>query len=874
MPSLTSSRYRAIAVFLAIVFAGAAVDLLSDMNPVVPSAGWQLALTLALMLAAMILFAWAAPPPLSRPVSDQREQRETDYKRWAFVLALAAYCLSLVLTLAVGENGLVRLLWLGGMILLVVATFGRDDIPRLSQTDGRDILLLAGITAAAFVLRYWRLPELPLHFHNDIATQGLQALELLGNPAPKWFDVGWSNIPMFDFVMMAGSMKLFGADLFGLSMTAVIQGVLTIPALYLLGRELSGRWVGLLAATLLAISYTHIHFSRIVTTASPLLFACLTFYFLFRGLRLRRSVWFALGGISMGVGLLTYYPSRVVVIVVALLFLWMLLTTSGRWMKIFRLPDNRYPPPADLRHWLTFAAGSLLGFGPMLVVALSDFGAFMGRGNLVAVWNPTVMTHLMNKYGVDSTSQVLLEQTKRTFLTFFLYPDASTHFGFPGPIVNALTATLLILGVGYGLRWLRDERYFTLIVWLLATLLLGGVSTNDPPFWPHLVILLPPVMLLASIAAERAWQTFVDAMPETWQRNAGIALAALLTLIIVIAGIGNWQAYVNHVGDNASVDVRVARYLAALPADRHVRLVMEPLNWHQAELAFMAQNVQGDNITAAQIRSGSLQSPQSPTIFILTPNHGDLIPALRALFPTGSSAQHRTGSGQLAFYTYEVEPESNLAASEPDDPVRSLQTRRWTVSILAGLTFLLLFLFGLLILFRQPTARSTPTEEDAEDTSTLSSLTHDQLRRILLAMGAALALAILAQGFFDNAGPLSVTGAPSGTGWLIVGAILYLAAMVLFALAAPDWQPSRTEQPQRSQSERPRSADGFGPDARIMRPGARLHPTPKPASRPTVFTPSGVRWQVILLSWPSCLTPCRFSFFGSRAKIRSYAGCG
>jgi 4-amino-4-deoxy-L-arabinose transferase-like glycosyltransferase len=476
------------------------------MNPAIANGWRELAPPLMLLVVAMALFAWAALPPTRRPITGQKTQAD-DAHRWAYALALGAYVLALILTLAVGESSLVRWLWVGGMALLVAAHIGWDDAPRLNQADGRDILILVGITAVAFVLRFWRLPDLPSQFHTDIAAQGLQALEVLGDPGRGWFDVGWSNIPMFDFVMMAGAMKLFGADLFGLSMTAVIQGTLTIPALYLLGREMFGRRVGLLAAALLAISFTHIHFSRIVTTASPLLFITLSFFFLFRGLRLRRGVWFALAGINLGLGLLVYYPGRVAVIIVVALFLWLLL-----W-KREAVVDN-------IRQWLLFGFGALLGFGPMLASLLMDFDAFVGRGKLVTLWNPTVMAHLAQKYGVDSSAQVWLEQLKRTFLTFFLYPDASTHFGFPSPLVSALTATLLVLGLGYGLRWLRDERIFTLVVWMLATLLLGGVSTNDPPFWPHLVIVLPAVMLLAAIGAERAWTTVVQNLPDRRRRQA------------------------------------------------------------------------------------------------------------------------------------------------------------------------------------------------------------------------------------------------------------------------------------------------------------------------------------------------------------------
>ncbi|MBK9096128.1 MAG: glycosyltransferase family 39 protein [Anaerolineae bacterium] len=116
-------------------------------------------------------------------------------------------------------------------------------------------------------------------------------------------------------------MRLFGQDLYGLFLGSVLIGAATIPAVFWLGRELADRRVGLLAAALLTISYTHNHLSR-SSSPAPLLIVTLFCACLWRGLRTGRGVWFALAGILFGLSPLVYYGARVTFVILPLLFLW------------------------------------------------------------------------------------------------------------------------------------------------------------------------------------------------------------------------------------------------------------------------------------------------------------------------------------------------------------------------------------------------------------------------------------------------------------------------------------------------------------------------------------------------------------------------
>lgn len=851
--------------------------------------------------------------------------------------ALAAYLLALLLFLAAGENTLVRGLWVLGIVLFIGAHLDlgrlrRPSWPRWSRADGWDIVLLAVITAVGFGLRFWRLTEIPSFLHGDIASQGLQALEVIGSPNPSWFGVGWSNIPMFDFVMMSWSMRIFGPTLFGLSMTSVLQGVATLPAVYLLGREVGGRRAGLVAAALLAISYTHFHFSRIITTASPLLVITLTFYALFRGLRLGSLLWFGLAGIGLGLGLLVYYPIRISVVVVILLFLWLLI-----W-KRSQVTDN-------LVGWGAFAVASLIGFGPMMGFVFKDFGAFVGRGSTVTISNPDVMSHLIEKYGAATTSQVWIEQFKRSFLTFFLYSDSSTHFGFTGPMLDILTAALFVLGLAFALRWLRDERFFTLVIWITLTLLLGGVITNDPPFWPHLVIVLPAVVVLAGVGADRAWGGILSALPRRsrWLTpdRANAAIGVLLGLAIAIFAVRNWQAYVAEMSDNADTRVRVARFASELPSDHSIVLVSDPLSVQEREFTFLSHGRQSIDAATAQVAAGNLAAPDAPTTFILTPNHNDLLPALQSQYPTGETREHTAIAGWPAFTSFTVTPPGYVPPPGVIDPARALATRTAVVWILSALLLALAAAFGLFLVLRKappdlpletvppapslapapailpvapaavtairpspssalvpvaatPAALARASSPASPPTRTETALYEERLspRQLALALGGmalALVLAYLGQGLYDAAvgGPImqalikTLALEINDRNLLITGTLFYVAAMVLFALAAPALSQavivavkSRTS----AAEPRPRPYPGeLPPDARIVRPGKAA-----PASSPRVLSPSpsfaaspptaaAIRLQLALLAVafvPYALSLLRFVRQGEDAWVR------
>ncbi|MBI2866428.1 MAG: glycosyltransferase family 39 protein, partial [Chloroflexi bacterium] len=166
--------------------------------------------------------------------------------------------------------------------------------------------LVLGLTGLAAFLRIYRLEALPPGLHGDEAHAGIFAQRVLQE--------GWLGPylrvalgqPGGTVYVMALVFKFLGASPFAVRLTTALLGTVAVPLMYLLGRQMFNQRVGLVAAALLALSYWHIHFSRIAHPVVSLpLMEIAALYFLFLGLRSHRAWAFPVGGVFLGLGIYT-----------------------------------------------------------------------------------------------------------------------------------------------------------------------------------------------------------------------------------------------------------------------------------------------------------------------------------------------------------------------------------------------------------------------------------------------------------------------------------------------------------------------------------------------------------------------------------------
>lgn len=619
-----------------------------------------------LLFLAVGCAAWAA-----RPAGTKLEEQETTplpsagitYRRVWLAAAGACYLLSTALYLINGENSWVRLLWMGGIALLLVPFWLQSrGAPSEKRIPTWEWLLLSLILLIGFGFRYWKLTEIPSHVDNDVALMGTFGLSLIRSGDYNWIGYSPSEHLLSYDQFMAWRMRLFGRDHYGIVMASVILGTLSLFFVFLLGREFGGPLVGFMAAGLLTISYTHIHFSRILFGNSASFAAALAIYAIFRGLRARQSFWFALAGVIIGWGLLLYDSSRILPILIFSIILW-------QWFW------HRQSLKSMYKDWLVLLAGILLAFGPMLAYALFNFSDFAGRANVVVLWSDRVWQHELASYKTDSALVVLAEQTWRTFLTLHLTSDGSPHFAFPRPMVSSITAMFFTLGLGYAILRLKNIKLFTLLSWILLTFILGGVLTADPPYWPHLNIALPPIMILAALGIEN----FGNALKKISGWIGFRVYVWVMIGILVVTGINNWQVYYDYVKNNAGNRIRIARYLNTLPPSYYVYLVSDNFDWNEHAFRFFSREMNGESLTNERLESDP-PVVETPTVFILF-RHPEMLPLLQKLYPEGVSENHYDYDNLVSFISYRVVP-STVDVIPQSQEVSQLSSDGWQLIFL------------------------------------------------------------------------------------------------------------------------------------------------------------------------------------------------
>ena len=305
-------------------------------------------------------------------------------------------------------------LWVWAICCLLYAFWLK--LPRVVQHEslgsGRKkilwSLLVLGAFAIALFFRLYRTDSIPAEPFSDHAEKILDVYSLTQGDYKIFFprNTGREAIQMYWTLLVA---NVFGTGLSFLSLKlgTALLGILTLPYVYLLGKEYGGARTGLFALFLFGIAYWPNTISRI-GLRFPLypLFVAPTLYYLIRGLRTRNRNDFLLSGLFLGLGLHGYSPFRMApFLVVAAFVLYFLHVRSLEdrkqaiaWFVILVVVSLFVFLPL-LRYWmlnptyfgyraltrLTSAERSLPG--PVMLIFLSN----LYRGLLMFNWNNGVI---------------------------------------------------------------------------------------------------------------------------------------------------------------------------------------------------------------------------------------------------------------------------------------------------------------------------------------------------------------------------------------------------------------------------------------------------------------------------------------------------
>jgi hypothetical protein len=392
--------------------------------------------------------------------------------------------------------------WLGALFLVVIGGIligsqNKSDKPIHSNPSTKvsigsadfkiplwvEIGAFLGIAALAIFLRVYKLNQIPAGIYVDETNGGLDALGILQGNHASPFATGWYGTPNGYIYYMALLIKWFGANYYTLKAISLIPAILTVIAIYPLGREMFGQIGGLSAMLLLAVSRWHLSMSRWGwnEVAVPL-FQILAIFFLIRGLRKRSLIDFMVGGLISGLMLYIYLSSRLAIATIGVFIIYWILTDPSGVKQSYK--RNR----AGIA---LFAFAGIVAFAPLAVTHITDPFTFTNRVDEISIFRDIKAA---------GNLQPLWQNIEDQLRFFHQVGDHQGKHNLPDePETDPFTGLLFVIGLGYGLFRLHDRRRGLLWFWLLFGLA-GGVfsSHSESPQSYRTLTALPAVVLFAA----------------------------------------------------------------------------------------------------------------------------------------------------------------------------------------------------------------------------------------------------------------------------------------------------------------------------------------------------------------------------------------
>ncbi|MDT8307284.1 MAG: glycosyltransferase family 39 protein [Anaerolineae bacterium] len=546
--------------------------------------------------------------------------------------------------------------WLGAIVYFLLGTAARPA--REGQRAPAE--LFAGVAVVAITLlgiafRFYQLDALPPEMTSDHAEKLLDVHAVLGGWRPVFFPRNTGR-EMIQFYLTAAIIRLSGMPVGYLALKAgtALLGAITVPATYLLGRELYGRLAGLYAAFFLAVSHWHVAISR-VGLRFPLTaaFATPALFFLLRALREnRRNDWLA-AGLLLGLGLHGYTAMRVV----PLLFVLLVLVKVGADVTARRRAgDGGEVTSLQARFWQN--VGVAVMAASLAVLPLLRFA--LERPDLV--WYRTA-TRALEGLAPGAVWPALRLNVKNALLMFNYRGDMVPANTLPeAPQLGLVSGGLFLAGTAY-LVWrllvCREWRAaYTLISFavLLLPTILSLAYPEENPSAVRAAGAAPVVMVIAALPL--AGLTALLWRRRRWRPLAAGLVGTLLLFAVVEDADWYFNSYRAHTllsSWNASEMGAVARQFAAESGSLEQVYHVAYSHWVDTRnIGIEAGAVTWENAVLELKQIARHAEEPGPKLYFVFPDDVEALRTLRAIYPHGNLELYDSPRPGKDFFVFRV----------------------------------------------------------------------------------------------------------------------------------------------------------------------------------------------------------------------------
>jgi hypothetical protein len=350
-------------------------------------------------------------------------------------------------------------------------------------------LLVVLCFGALVAYRTYNLAGIPPEMTSDHIEKLINVVDILQGRTYIFFARNGGRESL-EFYLIAAVSQILGTGISFLSLkiVSVSMGILMLPFLYLLGKELAGRRVGLAAMILGGVGYWPDMISRIgLRFPLAMLFSAATLYFFFRALRRRRWNDFLWAGLALGIGMYGYTSIRIVPVALAVVTVFFLIHPSSKGSRGWAL----------LGLLVTAATVALL-FIPFLRYAVEFPGDF---------WLRTITRIVPSEGPLHNPVGTFFSNVKNALLMFSWNDGVGWFNCVPlRPALDIVTGGLFALGVfGMAVHTVRKKSWeaasiLLLIPVLLLPSILALAIPNENPHLARASAAIPITFLLPAFA--------------------------------------------------------------------------------------------------------------------------------------------------------------------------------------------------------------------------------------------------------------------------------------------------------------------------------------------------------------------------------------
>lgn len=458
----------------------------------------------------------------SRPPNTRAAVEPRSFLKWRSLRLPILITLSAAIWLTIQTNlhgSWTPLPWLVGIAVWAYYFWSDRIEPDLSVPESRPFAYgqFLFVLAAATVLRFYNIRELPLGSYVDEVLTLNNSLGLLDRPSdlfgqtpllwPGWVET--ANLYLyFDLLIL----KLFGVSYWSMKLLSVIPGIIACGAVFLISQLLFDRRVALWTALLFTFAHWPVRLSRYGWDVSFMVMGFATsIWLLLLAMQRGRSLYAYFSGMTAGLCLYSYLGSRICLISLLGFLALECVLRPGRW---------------TIRRGIAFATGAATVAYPLLCYYLSKPGVFWVRTSELSVFN------------TEHPFLVILNNIWRHALMFNVLGGTYARDNFPGlTMVDPLTGLLFIAGLVALIRNFNAP-FARLIGCTFVLNFIPGlfsVSQERAPYVYRTAAVMIPAFLIVGLGLQWWLQQLKSRLKvdlSNWKVEVLTGSAVLLTLVL------------------------------------------------------------------------------------------------------------------------------------------------------------------------------------------------------------------------------------------------------------------------------------------------------------------------------------------------------